>query len=335
MIERDVSLKSCNTLGFEASARALAEVDSLCALHRLLKVNGHGRHRHIMALGGGSNVVMKPCIDALVVRYTGQRIWQEAINATESLWHVEAGVNWHALVDQTTAAGWWGIENLALIPGSTGAAPIQNIGAYGCDISDVIESVHVMHIDDGRYEIIERSRCDFGYRHSIFKTTLAGRVIVIRVVLRLDLKGRPRTGYGDLARHVTDTSSPAEVAAAVAAIRREKLPDPAVLGNAGSFFKNPVVPTERAERFLSQWPDMPVWKTAQGTKLAAGWLIDQCGWKGVRDQNVGVHRHQALVLVHYGGGSVNDLLALAERIQHSVEARFGVTLEMEPGVIGQ
>ncbi|WP_456270114.1 UDP-N-acetylmuramate dehydrogenase [Kushneria sp. AK178] len=333
-LQYDVSLQACNTLGFDASAEALAETDSLRALSRMLAV---GRHRfsRIIPLGGGSNVVMKPRVEGLVVRYTGQRIWREAVHAGEALWHVEAGVNWHALVERTTRKGWWGIENLALIPGSVGAAPIQNIGAYGTEIGDVIECVHVMHIDDGRYEIIDRKHCDFGYRHSIFKSALAGRVVVVRVVLRLHLEGRPRIGYGDLARHVTSASSAAEVAAAVATIRREKLPDPQVLGNAGSFFKNPIVPAEQAKRLLAQWADMPVWETAQGTKLAAGWLIDQCGWKGYRDSRVGVHRHQALVLVHYGGGSVTDLLSMAERIRNSVQARFGVALEMEPGIIGR
>ncbi|REC96068.1 UDP-N-acetylmuramate dehydrogenase [Kushneria indalinina] len=329
-----VSLQSYNTLGFEATAQALAEADSLLSLRRILAA-GHHRFRRIIPLGGGSNVVMKPCIEGLVVRYTGRRIWQESVNEHEALWHVEAGVNWQALVEETTRGGWWGLENLALIPGSVGAAPIQNIGAYGTEIGDRIENVHVMHIADGRYEILDRTQCDFGYRHSIFKAALAGRVMIVRVVLRLGLEGKPRIDYGDLARRLSGTPGPSDIATAVADIRREKLPDPHVLGNAGSFFKNPVVPPEQAERLMTQWPGLPVWKTAQGTKLAAGWLIDQCGWKGYCDKNVGVHRQQALVLVHYGDASVNDLLEMAGRIGDSVEARFGVTLEMEPGIIGR
>ncbi|WP_299258785.1 UDP-N-acetylmuramate dehydrogenase [uncultured Kushneria sp.] len=329
-----VSLKSRNTLGFESRAQALAEADSLLSLRRILAA---GRHRfsRIIPLGGGSNVVMNPCIDGLVVRYTGQRIWQVPVSMSEALWHIEAGVDWHTLVEKTTSAGWWGIENLALIPGSVGAAPIQNIGAYGSEIGDVIDSVHVMHLEDGRYEILDRVKCDFGYRHSVFKTTLAGKVMVVRVVLRLHLDGKPRVGYGDLARRLPDNSGPSDVATAVAAIRREKLPDPRRLGNAGSFFKNPVVPAEQAEALMTQWPAMPVWSTDQGTKLAAGWLIDQCGWKGYRSNGVGVHQQQALVLVHYGDGSVSELLDMAKRIRESVEARFGVMLEMEPGILGR
>ena len=328
-----ISLKSHNTLGFESRAQALAEADSLLSLRRILAI---GRHRfsRVIALGGGSNVVMNPHIDGLVVRYTGQRIWHKPVGQDMALWHVEAGVNWHALVEKTTREGWWGIENLALIPGSVGAAPIQNIGAYGTEIGDVIEQVHVMHLEDGRYEILDRAQCDFGYRHSVFKSALAGKVMVVRVVLRLDLDGRPRTGYGDLADRLPLNAGPNDVAIAVAAIRREKLPDPLELGNAGSFFKNPVVPAEQAEALISRYPSMPFWKTDQGVKLAAGWMIDQCGWKGCRDNRVGVHQQQALVLVHYGQGCVIDLLELAMRIRASVEARFGVTLDMEPGIIG-
>ncbi|GHC19186.1 UDP-N-acetylenolpyruvoylglucosamine reductase [Kushneria pakistanensis] len=332
-MQYDVSLKSYNTLGFEARAQALAEADSLLSLRRIL-VTGRRQFDRIIPLGGGSNVVMKPRIDGLVVRYMGQRIWQVPVNVHEALWHVEAGVNWHALVEKTTAAGWWGIENLALIPGSTGAAPIQNIGAYGVEMADVIDSVHVMHLADGRYEILDRAQCDFGYRHSIFKTAMAGQVIVVRVVLRLGLEVKPRVGYGDLARRLPENPGPSDVATAVAAIRQEKLPDPRLLGNAGSFFKNPVVSSDQATSLIARWPDMPFWQTGQGIKLAAGWLIDQCGWKGYCHKSVGVHQQQALVLVHHGEGSVHDLLDMAGRIQHSVEARFGVTLEMEPGVIG-
>lgn len=333
-MEYGVGLQSYNTLGFEATARALAEADSLLSLQRVLAA-GRPRFDRVIPLGGGSNLVMKPRIDALMVRYTGQRIWQESVNEHEALWHVEAGVNWHALVEETAGSGWWGIENLALIPGSVGAAPIQNIGAYGSEIGDVIESVHVVHIENGRYEIIDHAGCDFGYRHSVFKTALAGRAVIVKVVLRLDRKGYARLGYGDLAARLPAASGPFDVVTAVADMRREKLPDPQLLGNAGSFFKNPVVSREQAERLTTQWPAMPVWKTAQGAKLAAGWLIDQCGWKGYCSHGVGVHQKQALVLVHYGGASVKDLLELAERIRHSVDARFGVTLEMEPGIIGE
>lgn len=329
------SLAEHNTLGFDARAEALVEPADIASLRRALRI-GRRRFATVTALGGGSNVVLKPSVPGLCVRYAGCACWIEAA-AGSDLWHVEAGMNWHALVMRSAAAGWWGIENLALIPGSSGAAPIQNIGAYGVEAGDVLESVHFLHIESGRYEILTRDRCAFGYRDSIFKRALAGRVVIVRIVLRLSRQGAPRLDYGDLASRLpaSDAVSPLAVAEAVCAARREKLPDPAVTPNAGSFFKNPVVPRDKARALLAVHPTMPHWQTPDGVKLAAGWLIDRCGWRGFRRQGVGVHEHQALVLVHHGGSDAEGLLALAEEVARSVEARFGVVLEREPTVIGR
>lgn len=330
------SLSEHNTLGFDARAEALVEPVDIASLRRALAI-GRRQFSAVTAFGGGSNVILRPRVSGLCVRYAGRGCWLEENEESSALWHVEAGVNWHALVMSAAAGGWWGIENLALIPGSTGAAPIQNIGAYGVEVGDVLESVHVVHIESGRYEILSRDRCAFGYRDSIFKGALSGRVVIVRVVLRLSRHGSSQLGYGDLADRVTksETLSPLSVAEAVCAARREKLPDPQTTANAGSFFKNPVIAPEKAQGLIDLHPAMPHWQTPDGVKLAAGWLIDQCGWRGFRKNGVGVHDRQALVLVHHGGSDAEGMLSLAEEIALSVDKRFGVTLEREPTVIGQ
>ncbi|MFC0269387.1 UDP-N-acetylmuramate dehydrogenase [Kushneria aurantia] len=332
--EYDATLREHNTLGFDCRAEALAEPGDIAELRRVLSL---GRHcfSSLTPLGGGSNVVLRERLPGLAVRYCGRRLWRQSPGSSEALWHVEAGVNWHELVVESCLEGWWGLENLALIPGSVGAAPIQNIGAYGVEVGELIEAVHVVHIDDGRYEILDRQACEFGYRDSLFKRRLAGRVVIVRVVLRLRRDGSPRTDYGDLAARLPRHPSSMEIACAVCALRGEKLPDPQRLGNAGSFFKNPIVSAAHAERLLAQWPTLPHWQTGSGVKLAAGWLIEACGWKGVRRGGIGVHQHQALVLVHYGGETAETLLAVADDIRRSVMARFDVELVAEPQLLGE
>lgn len=281
-------------------------------------------------LGGGSNLILPACLPGLVVHPAMSSWWLEE-RGREVLVHAEAAVVWHELVMALAARGLWGTENLALIPGQCGAAPIQNIGAYGVELSDIIEAVHLVHLDDGREAVLSPAACAFGYRDSVFKGALEGRVVITRLVLRLSRTPRPRLGYGDLAARVGASPSALEVAEAVCAIRREKLPDPAVLGNAGSFFKNPVVAADLAGTLAKAHPTMPHFPQPDGrVKLAAGWLIDQCGLKGWRQGHFGVHERQALVLVHFGGGSAVELLDFAGRVADAVRERFGVTLEQEP-----
>lgn len=319
-----------NTLGLPCRAErfvAPAGLDELREALDLVQREGWP----LTLLGGGSNLILPAWLPGLVVRPALRDWWLEEGEGGCVHVHAEAAVVWHELVMALAARGLWGTENLALIPGHCGAAPIQNIGAYGVELSDVIEAVHLVHLDDGREAMLAPQACAFGYRDSIFKGALEGRVVITRLVLRLSRIPRPRLGYGDLAGRVGASPSALEVAEAVCAIRREKLPDPAVLGNAGSFFKNPLVAADLARKLVDAHPTMPHFPQPDGrVKLAAGWLIDQCGLKGWRQGHFGVHERQALVLVHFGGGSALELLDFAGRVADSVRERFGVTLAREP-----
>ncbi|WP_136067052.1 UDP-N-acetylmuramate dehydrogenase [Modicisalibacter radicis] len=335
MIRHDAELGAANTLGLACRAERFAALESLAEARQVLaEARRHGWP--VSVLGGGSNLILRPWLPGLVVQADFADWWLEPLDADTVRVHVEAGMNWHSLVEALAARELWGTENLALIPGRVGAAPIQNIGAYGVELADLLESVHLLYLDDGRETVLSREECAFAYRDSVFKHALHGRVLITRLVLRLSTRPAPRLGYGDLAARLGPTPSASEVVAAVSRVRREKLPDPAVLGNAGSFFKNPVVAAERARRLLAEYPGMPHFPLADGSvKLAAGWLIDQCGLKGLREGRVGVHDRQALVLVHHGGASAEELLALARRVADTVAERFGVTLEREPRLLGR
>ncbi|MEC9482577.1 MAG: UDP-N-acetylmuramate dehydrogenase [Halomonas sp.] len=335
MIRHHVDLQRANTLGLPCRAERFVAADSLTVARDALR-QAADNGWPLTVLGGGSNLILQPFLPGLTLQPVFNGVRFEPLDQGEVRVQVEAGMSWHDLVVCVAERGLWGTENLALIPGNAGAAPIQNIGAYGVELADVLERVHLLHLDDGRECILERDECRFGYRDSIFKHELEDRVVVTRLVLRVSSRARPRLEYGDLGQRVGTSPSPGEVVAAVSAIRREKLPDPAETGNAGSFFKNPSVPAAQARELLEQFPEMPHFPQREGrVKLAAGWLIDQCGLKGLRSGHVGVHERQALVLVHYGGGSAGELLALAEQVAATVRARFGVSLEREPRLVGR
>ena len=248
----------------------------------------------------------------------------------------EAGVEWDDLVAWAVERDLWGIENLSLIPGKVGAAPVQNIGAYGAEAKDAIESVEMFCTDTCNTLILSREHCAFGYRESVFKHALRGRVVITAVTFRLSRRPRPDLGYGDLLRETEARGGATlrNIREAVCAIRRSKLPDTAVLGNAGSFFKNPVVEAAVAERLRTDYPALPLYPAAEGRmKLAAGWLIEQAGMKGHREGCVGVHDRQALVLVNYGGATGSEVLALAHKVQEAVRAKFGVEIAAEVNVL--
>jgi UDP-N-acetylmuramate dehydrogenase len=336
-VEPGVSLRSLNTFGLPAMAAHLVRVRSEADLRRLVDHPQWGLAPKFI-LGGGSNVLFTRDVQALVVKVEvpGLRLLQ----TTDDSWIVEAGAgeSWHGLVQWTLAQGLPGLENLALIPGTVGAAPVQNIGAYGVELKDRFESLDAVDLVTGRTVTLDAEACRFGYRDSVFKQHLAGKSVITRVRFRLPRPWAPVLGYLDLERKVAETGQTHPDAPTifdwVCAIRRAKLPDPAVIGNAGSFFKNPVVSAEQCRDIIGRDPHIVHYPLADGRfKLAAGWLIDACGWKGKRVGNAGVYERQALVLVNCGGATGAEVMTLARAIQESVYGRFGIRLEPEPVVV--
>ena len=336
-IESGVSLKPYNTFGLPAVAHTLVRVTSDADVRRVVDHPTLGLAPKFV-LGGGSNIILTRDMPQLVlkVEVMGRRLVEERADA----WIVEAGAgeNWHEFVLWTLAQGHPGLENLALIPGTVGAAPVQNIGAYGLELQDRFESLDAVDLVTGRSVTLGAAICAFGYRDSVFKHSLAGRTVITRVRFRLPKAWRPVLGYLELERKQNETGiarpSAQQIADWVIAIRRAKLPDPALIGNAGSFFKNPVVTPEQCRDIIGRDPAVVHYPMADGSvKLAAGWLIDACGWKGKTVGGAAVYEKQALVLVNRGGAIGAEVMTLARAIQESVYGRFGIRLEPEPVVV--
>jgi len=336
-LESGVSLKPYNTFGLPAVAQTLFRITSDADVRRVVDHPTHGLAPKFI-LGGGSNIVLTRDMPQLVLKIEvmGRRIVEERADA----WILEAGAgeNWHDFVMWSLAQGCPGLENLALIPGTVGAAPVQNIGAYGLELQDRFESLDAVDLVTGRSVTLRAAICAFGYRDSEFKHSLAGRSVITRVRFRLPKPWRPVLGYLELERKVHDTGitapSPQQIADWVIAIRRAKLPDPAQIGNAGSFFKNPIVTPDQCRDIIGRDPHVVHYPMADGTfKLAAGWLIDACGWKGKSIGRAGVYERQALVLVNRGDAIGAEVVTLAKAIQESVYGRFGIRLEPEPVVL--
>ena len=329
-------LEDSNTLRLPCRASCVVDLTStgqLPAISDLARVSGG-----LVVLGGGSNVVLPPSIALPVVRVQLEGI--QPFQAGSDAWIIDvaAGENWHRWVDFSLTRGWNGLENLASIPGTVGAAPIQNIGAYGVEVASRIESVMAWNVPESRMQTFSRRDCQFGYRDSFFKRAPAGTWIIVCVRFALPRCWSPVLGYPDLAHRpelaAADVSA-RKVFNAVVQVRRAKLPDPAVLPNAGSFFKNPVVSADRYGALLGQFPALVSYAQPDGTrKLAAGWLIEQCGFKGRRVGSVGMHETQALVMVNYGGASEDSLRSFALQVASAVHDRFGVELEPEPVFVG-
>lgn len=325
-----------NTFGVAARAHWLAEADSLAAVGEVLAAAAR-RELPLIVLGGGSNVLLVDDLEAVVL--VPGLLGIEWLGRAEGRVHVRvaAGENWHAFVAAALAAGAHGLENLALIPGSVGAAPIQNIGAYGVELAESVVAVECLDRQSGLPARIAARDCAFGYRDSRFKHE-PERWIVTAVEFALASEAELRLGYAGIAEEIAAQGrvpSPQAVFDAVCAIRRRKLPDPAQIGNAGSFFKNPLVASEIAAELRERHPALPVYPAGVGrAKLAAAWLIEACGWKGHREGDAGVHAAHALVLVNHGHARGAEILALARRIQASVAERFGVLLEPEPRILG-
>ena len=332
-IETDVALAHCNTLRLPARAEWFATVESGEEVREALDF-ARLRALALCVLGGGSNVVLRERIRGCVLRMQLQG--EELLEATPGHVRVRvaAGVEWHAFVLACHRRGWHGLENLALIPGTVGAAPIQNIGAYGVEVQEFVEAVGAVDRASGETLRLSHADCRFAYRHSIFKGELAERVVITDVTLRLPRARSPRTDYPVLhaALQAVADPSPADVLEAVMRIRRERLPDPALLPNVGSFFKNPVIDRARFERLRAGHPGVAHWAAGDAVKLAAAWLVEQAGGKGMREGAARVHERQALVLVNEGGATAAQVLGLAARIATAVRERFGIDLEIEPAV---
>ncbi|WP_308502539.1 UDP-N-acetylmuramate dehydrogenase [uncultured Alistipes sp.] len=328
-----ISLRDRNSFGVEQQAARLVEFDTPDDLRTLFAAGVPDRW---MVLSGGNNVLFTQDYDGLIVTPAARGIKCLSDEGDTVRIRVEAGVEWDDLVEWAVAHDLWGVENLSLIPGKAGAAPVQNIGAYGCEAADTIRRVEMFCVENGSMLTLDAAHCGFGYRESVFKHTLKGRVIITAVEFELSRTPRPRLAYGDVEREVEARggASLRNIREAICAIRRSKLPDPAVLGNAGSFFKNPVVEASVAAALLERYPAMPHYPAPDGrVKLAAGWLIDQAGLKGWREGNVGVHERQALVLVNYGGATGGEVIAFARRVQQRVLDRFGIAIDTEVNIL--
>jgi len=336
-IESGVSLRGYNTFRLPAVAQTLVRITGDADVRRVVDHPELGLAAKFI-LGGGSNIILTRDMPQVVlkVEVRGMRLVQERADA----WIVEAGAgeSWHDLVAWTLEQGWPGLENLALIPGTVGAAPVQNIGAYGLELKDRFESLDAVDLVTGRSVTLGPQICAFGYRDSVFKHSLAGRTLITRVRFRLPRPWQPVLGYLDIERKMREAGvaapSPRQIFDWVCAIRRAKLPDPALIGNAGSFFKNPVVTTEQCRDIIGRDPEIVHYPMPDGTvKLAAGWMIDACGWKGKSVGQAAVYERQALVLVNRGGAIGAEVMTLARAIQESVYGRFGIRLEPEPVVV--
>lgn len=333
----DVSLRELNTFGIDAHAHTFVSVKTVGDLEAVA-ADPQLSVLPRLILGGGSNLLLTKDVAGLVLHMvnTGRTVVGE--EGQQVIVRAQAGENWHEFVQWTLSQGLPGLENLSLIPGSVGAAPIQNIGAYGSELAEFIHSLTFFDFQTGQTRVLSRNDCHFGYRDSIFKHALLDRAVIIDVSFALPRQWQPNLRYAELAAELAARSvsepSAQDIADAVVAIRRRKLPDPAQIGNAGSFFKNPVVRQEQHAQLLAKYPQLVSYAQADGSvKLAAGWMIDQCGWKGRSLGAAGVHERQALVLVNRGNAMGAEVLALAEKILDDVHARFGVTLETEPVII--
>ena len=333
-IQYDFSLRNHNTFGVDAQAYAYVEVTSPEILARI-RIDNRLSALSRLVLGGGSNIVLTRDFPGLVMHMGMKGIDIVAENDDFTFVRAAAGENWHAFVSWTLDHALGGLENLSLIPGSVGAAPIQNIGAYGAEAKDFIHALRVYDFDAGEIITLHNADCRFGYRDSIFKHALQDRVIILDVTFALPKKWQANVSYSELARKLETsgicTPSARDISTAVIAIRTDKLPHPSIIGNAGSFFKNPIVTIQQRDALRSAFPDLVSYKQPKSEyKLAAGWLIDQCGWKGRKLGAAGVYERQALVLVNLGGAAGIDIVRLAKAIQKDVFDRFGVQLEPEP-----
>lgn len=336
-IEEHVDLLPYNTFKIAAKARYFVVINSVAALRALIDTPVYKNEKHLV-LGGGSNILLTGDFEGLVIKIDLKGIetgWED--DSTIEL-KVGAGEQWHSFVSFCVTNNYGGVENMSLIPGTVGAAPMQNIGAYGVEVKDRIKSVEAIDVTTGDARVFSNRECEFGYRESVFKRTFKGKYFISSVTLTLTKKNHIlNTSYGaiqqTLDQHHT-TATVKSISDAVIAIRQQKLPDPKVVGNAGSFFKNPTIEQSQYASLKKSYPEMPGYYTEnQHVKVPAGWLIEQCGWKGKTFDAIGVHPHQALVLVNYGGGTGEKIWSLAQDILASVKKKFAIDLQPEVNII--
>ena len=329
----NIDISNRNSFHVQQVAKRLVEFDRAEELPELFERYGA---ESWYVLSGGNNILFTQDIEALLITPCDKSITIVGESDTAVRVKVGAGVEWDDLVAWSVERELWGIENLSLIPGKAGAAPVQNIGAYGVEAKDVIRNVEMYFVEGGNFITLAAEHCNFGYRESVFKHSLKGRVIITAIEIELSKVANPRLGYGDVVREVEARGGAtlANIRDAICSIRRSKLPDTAVLGNAGSFFKNPIVESGVAEALRVEYPDMPSYPAQEGkVKLAAGWLIDKAGLKGYREGNVGVHERQALVLVNLGGATGGEVIAFAHKVVAKVREKFGIEISPEVNVI--
>ena len=336
-IRQDVDLKPLNTFGISARARYYTELHAVAEFAELQQSEIF-KNQPVLIIGGGSNLLFTKDFDGLVIRNCLKGISVEENTSDSVLLRVSAGEVWHELVMWTIAQGYAGLENLSLIPGCVGASPMQNIGAYGVEIKEVFEKLDALSMRDGSLQSFDKKACEFGYRESVFKGKYKNQFIITAVYFRLKKNAAVNTSYGAITAQLQEMGvmqpSIKDVSDAVIAIRRSKLPDPAVTGNAGSFFKNPEISAELYQKVHASFPDLVAYPLADGRyKLAAGWLIEQAGLKGFEINGAAVHVKQALVLINKGGATGNSVLRLSEEVIKRVKEKYGVELEREVNIV--
>ncbi|MEM8527563.1 MAG: UDP-N-acetylmuramate dehydrogenase [Bacteroidota bacterium] len=337
LLKQNFSLKEYNTFGIDVVAASFVAIHSVEELQQILLKNNDSEK--IMILGGGSNMLLTKDLDRLVVHNQIKGFEIVAEEKDHSIVAVGGGENWHEFVLMCVENDLGGVENLSLIPGTVGAAPIQNIGAYGVELKDVFERLEAVELSTGKVYTFDKTACQFGYRDSVFKRDLKGKFCITKVYFRLSKQQHQlNTSYGAIAQVLDDKNinSPSikDISDAVIEIRQSKLPDPKVLGNSGSFFKNPEIPLAQFEDLQQRFPEIVHYSLPNGkVKVPAGWLIEQCGWKGKRIGNTGAYEKQALVLVNYGGATGEEVFLLAKEIAASVKSKFGITITPEVNVL--
>ena len=335
--QENISLKDANTFGLDVSCKLFYEINSATDIRHLIKSTEYTKNKSLI-LGGGSNILFTENFDGIIIKNNILSIKIISENTEYTEVKVGAGENWHQFVLWSLKNNLSGLENLSLIPGNVGTSPIQNIGAYGVEVRDVITKVDGFYLENGKQFTLQNKECNFGYRNSIFKKELKGKVIISHVYFRLNKIEKLNTEYGaikDELKLLGLQNSSENVSKAVISIRQRKLPDPNEIGNCGSFFKNPIISTTQFKELNEEYSEIVGYKVSETqTKVAAGWLIDQCGWKGYKKGDVGVHKNQALVLVNYGNAKGKQIVSLSEEIQKSVIAKFGIEIHPEVNIIG-